>query len=252
MVFNRKLHRHNYYLTHRDLELSRANEYNKKHRQQKCEYSRKYHSEHKEKILVRMKKYRNQNKYRIRYIKKKNYDDVRYFVISYYSDNLNNCAICGESIFKFLSIDHINGGGTKQRKNLKLNSLKLYRWLMKNGFPEDYRVLCFNCNMGYMKFVPNPKDKRSIVNRENRRISIGHYSNQTFKCACCGCAKYDSLTFDHINNDGAEHRRNTVIRYIGTWLVKNNFPSGFQILCYNCNMGKFLNGGICPHNDQKY
>ena len=26
-----------------------------------------------------------------------------------------------------------------------------------------------------------------------------------------------------------------------------DFPEGFQILCFNCNAGKHRNGGRCPH-----
>jgi hypothetical protein len=59
------------------------------------------------------------------------------------------------------------------------------------------------------------------------------------------------LTIDHINNDGAQHRRPSGRRMKGEkltrWLILNNFPEGFQILCWNCNCGKSRNGGICPH-----
>jgi hypothetical protein len=57
------------------------------------------------------------------------------------------------------------------------------------------------------------------------------------------------LTVDHINNDGAAHRKKVVSAKLYTWLEENRFPVGFQILCYNCNMGKARNGGICPHKD---
>lgn len=30
------------------------------------------------------------------------------------------------------------------------------------------------------------------------------------------------------------------------WLVANDFPPGFQVLCANCNMAKDRPGG-CPH-----
>ena len=32
------------------------------------------------------------------------------------------------------------------------------------------------------------------------------------------------------------------------WLKNNNFPEGFQVLCFNCNCGKARNKGICPHS----
>ena len=68
------------------------------------------------------------------------------------------------------------------------------------------------------------------------------------KCACCGEEDYRFLCIDHINNDGAEHRKK-IKGTIFSWLRKNNYPEGFQVLCWNCNMGKYHNGGICPHKD---
>lgn len=71
-----------------------------------------------------------------------------------------------------------------------------------------------------------------------------------YKCACCGETEPMFLTIDHINNDGGHMRRN-VHGPTGTtflqWVVKNNFPEGFQILCWNCNFAKGKNNGICPH-----
>jgi len=61
------------------------------------------------------------------------------------------CSCCGESELDFLAIDHINGGGTKHRKELKGGGTQVYVWLKKNNYPEDFRVLCHNCNWGMYK-----------------------------------------------------------------------------------------------------
>jgi len=68
------------------------------------------------------------------------------------------------------------------------------------------------------------------------------------QCLCCSESILEFLTIDHVNNDGAEHRRQVKKEGTGLiqWLIKNDFPEGFQILCYNCNCAKRLNG-ICPH-----
>ena len=61
-----------------------------------------------------------------------------------------------------------------------------------------------------------------------------HYG---FKCAMCGYENIDALTVDHINDDGYlqyESGGHTLYR----WLIKNNYPPGFQILCANCQMIK--------------
>lgn len=71
------------------------------------------------------------------------------------------------------------------------------------------------------------------------------------KCSCCGEENPIFLTVDHINEDGSKHLNGRGIRYMGTemyrYLIKNDFPEGFQILCWNCNAGKHFNGGVCPH-----
>ncbi len=52
----------------------------------------------------------------------------------------------------------------------------------------------------------------------------------------------------HINGGGSKHRKELGLigRAFYAWLVHNNFPSGFQTLCHNCNQAKSLYG-ICPH-----
>lgn len=79
-------------------------------------------------------------------------------------------------------------------------------------------------------------------------------------CACCGETEDVFLTLDHVNDDGAAHRKglsNGHGRSGGAtariWLdiIRRGFPPDFQILCYNCNCGRFRNGGICPHQRDK-
>jgi hypothetical protein len=69
------------------------------------------------------------------------------------------------------------------------------------------------------------------------------------RCACCGETEPIFLEVDHIDNDGAEHRRQLGSKKLYLWLKKNDYPDNFQLLCCNCNKGKYLNGGICPHED---
>ena len=79
--------------------------------------------------------------------------------------------------------------------------------------------------------------------------AIYNYSNGTMKCACRGCGETNPgfLTIDHINNDGALHRRQINLGrgsgiHFYHWLKKNSYPSGYQVLCYNCNCGRYRNG----------
>lgn len=68
-----------------------------------------------------------------------------------------------------------------------------------------------------------------------------------YECACCGETEPMFLQLDHVNNDGAEHRRAIGRTNIYYWLKQNGFPPGFQVLCANCNYAK-AHYGKCPHH----
>lgn len=79
-------------------------------------------------------------------------------------------------------------------------------------------------------------------------------------CVCCGEAIFEFLTVDHINSNGGAHRRALakVVKYLGlggihfyAWLRRQGFPPGYQVLCWNCNSGRHVNGGICPHKQKE-
>jgi len=61
------------------------------------------------------------------------------------------CACCGEKEDAFLSIDHINGGGNKHRKQVG-SGTRFYKWLKNHNWPGGYRTLCLNCNWGSHRY----------------------------------------------------------------------------------------------------
>jgi hypothetical protein len=74
------------------------------------------------------------------------------------------------------------------------------------------------------------------------------------QCACCGEREPCFLHIDHMNNDGYRHRQtfggSSTAMY--RWLKQRGFPrDGYQLLCANCNFGRFLNGGTCPHQGKE-
>ena len=66
------------------------------------------------------------------------------------------CECCGESHPMFLAFDHVNGGGSKERREVGLQAM-LCR-LRREGWPrDDMRLLCHNCNgaEGMLHYCPH-------------------------------------------------------------------------------------------------
>jgi hypothetical protein len=84
-------------------------------------------------------------------------------VIEHYG---GKCECCGESNYEFMSIDHINGGGTKHREELgnKGRGHNFYSWLIQNNYPDDFRVMCHNCNtaLGLYGYCPHQKGEMAF------------------------------------------------------------------------------------------
>lgn len=100
------------------------------------------------------------------------------------------------------------------------------------------------------KINPNFQIEENIRSQKfrlnQRNIIINHYSNGKNNCNCCGEKTFLFLEIDHINGSGRKHLKQ-IGMHIHSWLIQNNFPKGFQVLCSNCNKGKYLNKGVCPH-----
>lgn len=122
-----------------------------------------------------------------------------------------------------------------------------------NKADDGYKT-CLRCRDNSSKWYINRGKQKKIKERQELKLKIfDHYGN---KCNCCGEDIFEFLTIDHINNDGADHRRKLTgdkIRngssFVYKWIVQNNFPSSVQLLCWNCNCGKRMNNGICPHHN---
>ena len=96
--------------------------------------------------------------------------------------------------------------------------------------------------------------KWHLKNRERRNPLIAQRDkdlrNQCIQyygknCVCCGENRREFLSIDHINGGGNQHRQK-IGNKTWRWLIKNNFPPGFRVLCHNCNQSLGYNG-YCPH-----
>ena len=90
------------------------------------------------------------------------------------------------------------------------------------------------------------KIRASVVRRyhEIRNAVLRAYGGDPPSCACCGETIHAFLTLDHVNGDGADHRRSVGNYWL--WFQRNGYPPGFQVLCANCNTAKHKLG-TCPH-----
>ena len=110
---------------------------------------------------------------------------------------------------------------------------------------RTYKSLCKPCDQtraktDYAALNRAARHRRWLILRAQ---VFWHYGTV---CACCSEPETDFLTIDHIEGDGAEHRRQIGESSLYHWLRKNGFPPGFQTLCRNCNWAKHRLG-TCPH-----
>ena len=74
----------------------------------------------------------------------------------------NACQCCGESTYEFLCIDHVNGGGNKERKLVNRAGYGFLLHLKQQGWPDGYQTLCHNCNLakGFYGACPHQTERR--------------------------------------------------------------------------------------------
>lgn len=147
--------------------------------------------------------------------------------------------------------------------------LQTHVYYFKNKQARIKQVVLYNqTSPVYKKYLKDSEKERKETNRVYRnspeyqvkqkeyngsikRTILIHYGG---KCKCCGEKEFDFLTMDHINNDGNIHRKELKQKGITNmyhFIVKNNYPNYFQILCFNCNISKRINNGKCIHQLKK-
>lgn len=118
----------------------------------------------------------------------------------------------------------------------------------QTGLPYVYSV---NKRKHSLNYHYENQELRSKYGREyNRGIKQTVIDAYGGFCKCCGETEFSFLTVDHINENGAQERKNKKYRP-GTgfyrYLIQNNFPKdNYQLLYMNCNFAKGKHGG-CPH-----
>jgi hypothetical protein len=92
-------------------------------------------------------------------------------------------------------------------------------------------------------------------NLADRIRAFKHYGG--LRCICCGEDEFSFLSLDHVSGAGNIERAKLFgDRYQGGHhiyraLRLQGYPSGYQVLCMNCQVGRRDNGGICPHQSRR-
>jgi hypothetical protein len=71
-----------------------------------------------------------------------------------------------------------------------------------------------------------------VLRRKDKERAFDAYGGRF--CSCCGETEMLFLTIDHVNGDGGKHRKELNGKKIYAWLRQNNYPEGYQVLCFNC------------------
>lgn len=115
---------------------------------------------------------------------------------------------------------------------------------------------CYSQRTSERYMIPGVKEAHNLRQREsNQRLKkdvMDHYGG---KCSCCGESDVRFLTIDHLEGSGRKDRE--MIKkgmvsggsYYYRWIRDTGYPDHLQVLCFNCNSGKMVNGGVCPHKD---
>ena len=110
--------------------------------------------------------------------------------------------------------------------------------------PDEHR------RQNRIRYWKNPVRARASARLSyyrRKEIVLSHYGvGGKAICVFCGEARIACLSIDHIAGGGLAHRRSLGLSGGGgrfySWLIQNNFPSGYQTLCMNCQyLKKYTN-----------
>lgn len=120
-------------------------------------YQREYRNKNIEKLKIYEQNWRDNNREKIHKSQKEYSSRIRIAAFEVYG---KKCVCCGESDIRFLTLDHINGGGTQHR--LRIKQANICKWLKANNYPDGFQTLCYNCNCakGIYGKCPHETDRR--------------------------------------------------------------------------------------------
>ncbi len=96
----------------------------------------------------------------------------------------------------------------------------------------------------------NPEYNKLASQKYRQKLKSLVINKYGGKCVCCGEEELEFLSIDHINQNGAEHRRS--LSRGGGDVYRSIRDEGFieneyRVMCFNCNWSAYRGNGTCIH-----
>lgn len=135
-----------------------------------------------------------------------------------------------DQTFAFVSVDGEVQGALREMSQATWGAMQEQASTLTRYEPSEKYA---GCEYVYLPLTDQLAARMHDLHTANNLPTDGH---------ALGQGDIDVLCLDHINDDGAAHRKETAQ---GTrwqtaykWIIKNDYPPNVQVLCYNCNMKK--------------
>ena len=174
----------------------------------------------------------------------------------------NKCECCGETIWQFLTIDHVGNWGNSHRKIIgKSGGKNINQWLKNNNYPKDlFRLLCMNCNscIGFHGFCPHKIKKSNncmdcdIQLNKNNQYEF-HIIDEVSLCKLCVINRSTirkTAKNEILNGQTLQNRRKTQKKI--TLDLRKKIIEGFGSKCVCCGEDDYMFLTIDHINDDGY
>lgn len=166
---------------------------------------------------------------------------------------ITQCEICGTDIPATSRGKYCKTccRAVKNAANKKRFQANFDAGLCRCGRARTTPTNCDICHANRKRNAPKYLPQKRLKDTERRdaiKAKVFDYYGNC--CACCEETEFAFLSIDHIGGWGKNHLKPDGNRYGGQalyqWIVKNNFPKGFRILCGSCHYAVSYYG-YCPH-----
>ena len=167
-----------------------------------------------------------------------------------YANTVKYCKRCGIELNRDNSYTTSFKRGNTKRLYYVTNCKKCTRDIRIENPPKS-RGTEYN-RIQYLRAISKPGGmERKVKYQTDLRNKYRNTILDTYGpiCSCCGESNRKFLTIDHVNNDGYLERKKHSGLSLYPRIIREGFPDTIRILCWNCNTGRYHNGGICPHKE---